>query len=853
MAIAEELQVVIRAEVDKALRDLRSFDRQLDGTSDKARRFGESLGRVGRTMTTSLTLPLAAAGAASIKFAADIERQQTAFGVLLQDVERGNELFEELKTFSAQTPLQLDDITKASQTLLAFGTNAEEVQEQIRMIGDVAQGQAEKLDRISLAFGKIQARGKASMEEINVLIEAGVPIIAELARNLGVAESEIFDLVSSGKIGFAEIEGALRSMTSEGGQFDGMMEKIAQTTAGKFSTAVDNLKLAAAELGKELLPIANDLLDTITDLAQWFGELDDEAKRIILTVGGITAAMGPLAIAIAGVSTAMKTLVAPPTGWIVLAIAGLAALGTVIATTVRRHREYENQLYNTAEAMATLTEEEQRNLRLRIKQDWAEAVRERRDLLEALERQQAIVNRTTEENGVVTRANLQQNSLAKGQIEELTRRYENNQEKLETLTQALIEADDILKGDFRPDVERAGQALGELEDDADGAEKRILGVAAAISEMTSAMSRGVRSLPGGGVGDVGDGVPMLDLTGFTQAYEEAFSAEMDTADAWRAHEARLADEQKQMWLEYYQARVDAAKSATDEISRTEELFANHLNRLEFDLEPKVAGGVEQANWIGIGADVASEFERVLTGDDMNEAFASIAESIGNMIVPGLGTIAGAMIRIAAFFDDGARNYERAMEELGEVLEAEIEARNDALRELDRAFDTEFDVLRDQWERNLIDTDEFVRQMEELNDQYEDERDSIDENVQAIRDMIEDAANAPPTDDDGLGSGIPGMGPGGTTWYPGMGPGTATGPDPWGRPPGHPDYGMPPGSSAPSTPDPGTGGMYVGGPTMSMSGSGTTINITGPVYGVDDLGERVHAALESARSRGRIPA
>lgn len=274
--------------------DISDFEKKMSASQKGMAALADRATQTGKSLSLKLTLPLAALGGIAIKTAADLETQRVAFGVLLQDVEKGTKLFEDLKNFSAETPLQLGDITKASQVLLAFGIAADEQIDTLRMLGDVGQGSAEKLGRLTLAYGKIRAKGRASLEELNILTEAGVPIQDALAKRFKVSTAELFKMVTAGKIGFEDVKGALTDLTSEGGQFNGMMEKISQTTAGKFSTALDNLKLAAAEIGAVMLPVINDIIDTVTDWAKSFQNLDQGTKELIVKVGLMVAAIGPV-------------------------------------------------------------------------------------------------------------------------------------------------------------------------------------------------------------------------------------------------------------------------------------------------------------------------------------------------------------------------------------------------------------------------------------------------------------------------------------------------------------------------------------------------------------------------------
>lgn len=339
MAIAGEIEVLIKSEVTKAIRDLKKYDSSLGTSRSKIKEFADSAKKVGATMTKMFTLPVLAAGGAGIKFAADIEAQKTAFGVLLEDVEKGAALFEQLKEFSASTPLQLDDITQGAQTLLAFGVASEEVQDKLSNLGDLAQGNAGKMQSLTEAYGKLRAKGVATLEEINRFTENGVPLLDALADQMGVATDEVLRMVTEGSIGFEDVDAAIRAMTGSGGQFEGMMEKIAQTTRGKFSTALDNVKLALADLVDTLLPTINRILDGITSLAQKFGSLDEGTQDWILTIGSMLALTGPILSMVSMVSKAVMGLAAGafmgPQGIIFAIGAAIAILtGFILKLTV---------------------------------------------------------------------------------------------------------------------------------------------------------------------------------------------------------------------------------------------------------------------------------------------------------------------------------------------------------------------------------------------------------------------------------------------------------------------------------------------------------------------------------------
>ena len=199
---------------------------------------GFALGYAGKTLYNAL-----------IGSNAEFEQYLTSFEVLLQSSEKAEKLISDLDKLGAATPFELPDLTKASEQLLAFGTAEEDVMTRLNQLGDLSKGKADILERITLAYGKMQAKGKVSLEELNMMTEAGVPIIKELANQLNITTDALFSKITKGEINIKNINKAMEAMTGEGGQFFGMMEKQSQTMEGLLSTASDNINMALRDIG----------------------------------------------------------------------------------------------------------------------------------------------------------------------------------------------------------------------------------------------------------------------------------------------------------------------------------------------------------------------------------------------------------------------------------------------------------------------------------------------------------------------------------------------------------------------------------------------------------------------------
>jgi tape measure domain-containing protein len=299
-----KLRVVVSA-------DTKSFVTGLNAASTKLKSFGNKAKDIGKSLSMSLTLPISAAGGMAIKSASDFEKLQTQLNVLTGSAEKGAEVFKKLVEFSAQTPFQLDELAKANNMLIGFGMSADDAFNSLKVLGDVAAVSGGDLNGIALAFGQASATGQLFAQDINQLINNGVPVIKLLAAELGVAESQVKKLASEGKIGFEDLRKAMVTATSEGGMFENGMQKLSKTFAGQFSTLKDNLNIAMAEFGKIMLPIALELTKRLTSLAKTFSSLDKELKVVILASGLLVAALPPLIAAFGQLSIVIGAVISP--------------------------------------------------------------------------------------------------------------------------------------------------------------------------------------------------------------------------------------------------------------------------------------------------------------------------------------------------------------------------------------------------------------------------------------------------------------------------------------------------------------------------------------------------------------
>ncbi len=281
----------IDTEIKKTESKLGGLDPPIKKTSSKF----SGLGKVGVTalkgigtafvgLASAAGAGIAAVAKMGIEYNAQMQSYQTAFTTMLGSAEKAQKLTDDLKEMAAQTPLAMTDLADASQILLAFGSSAEELPDQLKRLGDVAQGDAQALGTMATAFGRVQSNGYASLEEINMMIDQGFNPLNIIAEQTGETMAEVRDRVSEGGVSFEELSNALQIATDEGGQFFNAMQNQSETFEGQMSTLQDNLSALAGALTENLFGSLAE--NTLPQVNAWVDELMNAAET-----GGVQGAI----------------------------------------------------------------------------------------------------------------------------------------------------------------------------------------------------------------------------------------------------------------------------------------------------------------------------------------------------------------------------------------------------------------------------------------------------------------------------------------------------------------------------------------------------------------------------------
>lgn len=186
---------------------------------------------------------------------AEFELQRVSLGAIIQDQNRANQLFSEIKSFALKSPLKILDLTKYVKQVAAYRIETDKLFDTTKRLADVSVGLGVDMGRLVLAYGQVKAASYLRAAEIRQFTEAGIPMLELLAEKFteiqgkAVSTEQVMDLVSKRAVSFSMVEEIFKDMTDAGGMFYNMQEKQAQTLFGMWSKLGDAAAVMYEQIG----------------------------------------------------------------------------------------------------------------------------------------------------------------------------------------------------------------------------------------------------------------------------------------------------------------------------------------------------------------------------------------------------------------------------------------------------------------------------------------------------------------------------------------------------------------------------------------------------------------------------
>ena len=286
------------ADVSEFGRKARAEMREVGDSTDKAGKKAEGGFSVGNMIKSNLgasaiiSAAQTAAGLFTDSMSAAMERQtiQTSFNVIAGDKGKGSALTSQLVELQKDTVLG-SEVFQNAQTMMSMGFDSTEVVKNMKMLGDVSMGDANKLGSLTLAFSQVKASGKMNGGDLMQFINAGFNPLQQMSETTGKSMATLKDEMSKGLITFDDVQKSFQAATSEGGKFHNMLGQIAETPAGKLqalSGEVDELKVNAGQAFMPLVTMAMNFAEQSLPIISSF--VDPLAHGVTTVVGLIAQA-----------------------------------------------------------------------------------------------------------------------------------------------------------------------------------------------------------------------------------------------------------------------------------------------------------------------------------------------------------------------------------------------------------------------------------------------------------------------------------------------------------------------------------------------------------------------------------
>lgn len=186
---------------------------------------------------------------------AQFELQRISLGAIIQDQQKANQLFAEIKSFALTSPLKILDLTKYTKQVAAYGFETEKLFDTTKMLADISVGLGVDFGRTVLAYSQVFTTGFLRASEARQMTEQGIPIVDKLAKKLTelngriYTAAEVMDMMSKRAISFELVEQVFKDMTSAGGEFYNMQVKQSQTLFGMWSKLGDAAAIMYDQIG----------------------------------------------------------------------------------------------------------------------------------------------------------------------------------------------------------------------------------------------------------------------------------------------------------------------------------------------------------------------------------------------------------------------------------------------------------------------------------------------------------------------------------------------------------------------------------------------------------------------------
>lgn len=217
------------------------------------------------------------------------QQLEIAFETMLGSGTKAQALMNQMVETAAKTPFDLMGVAGGAKQLMAYGLAADKVNDTLVKLGNIASGLSIPLNDIVYLYGTTMVQGRLYAQDVRQFTGRGIPLVRELADMYGVSAEKINEMVSAGKIGFADVEKVLDKLTGAGGQFYNLMEKQSASLTGMISNLEDAWATMLNEIGKDNQDLFSGAIGMASTLVENYQRILDVLKAVAVGYGSVKA------------------------------------------------------------------------------------------------------------------------------------------------------------------------------------------------------------------------------------------------------------------------------------------------------------------------------------------------------------------------------------------------------------------------------------------------------------------------------------------------------------------------------------------------------------------------------------
>lgn len=287
-----------------------------------------SMGSAGKTLTKAITVPalgaatavsgiVAAFGWGRLKSVDSAQAQLRGLGYETEDVER---ISGQLAGALEGGMLTMGEATSAAATAMASGVKeGKELTRYIQILDGTVAGSTGTFDEMEQIFGRIVDQGNMTRNEFDMIAQRMPGFSKAVQDNMNISSDEMYEMLRNGEITtdqFLDImedfsgdmateyakswEGMVQNTIAYigilgenllGGVFEQSKESIAEFI--EFLSS-DKVISWAQEAGQAIGDAFSSIVESVMNAIDWWTNLDGSTKNLIMTLGGIAVAIGPV-------------------------------------------------------------------------------------------------------------------------------------------------------------------------------------------------------------------------------------------------------------------------------------------------------------------------------------------------------------------------------------------------------------------------------------------------------------------------------------------------------------------------------------------------------------------------------